>query len=56
VYEVPQNVAQALFGRDALAKGIYSKLFDYIVSTINQTMGMQGIPFSTEAKNCRRQI
>lgn len=46
-YQVPQNVAQAFFARDALAKGIYSKLFDHLVSFINQTMGMREGKFKT---------
>lgn len=38
---VPLKVGEARSARDALAKSIYSKLFDYIVSRVNQA-----IPFS----------
>ena len=38
VYEVPQNVAQASSGRDALAKALYNNLFEWIVSRVNVSM------------------
>lgn len=38
VYEVPQNVAQAQANRDALAKGLYNNLFDWIVGRVNVSM------------------
>ena len=36
MYKVPLRPDQAAAGRDAFAKSIYSKLFDYIVSCVNQ--------------------
>ncbi|EIW65911.1 hypothetical protein TREMEDRAFT_70354 [Tremella mesenterica DSM 1558] len=42
VYEVPQNIAQATSGRDALAKALYNNLFEWIVSRVNVSMKPQG--------------
>jgi len=36
--DVTLNVEQALYTRDALAKGIYTRLFDYLVQRVNNAM------------------
>lgn len=41
-YNVPQNVEQAAFARDALAKSIYSRLFDWIVQKVNEALQKHG--------------
>ena len=41
VFEVPLNPAQASSVRDALAKGIYNNLFDWIVDRVNISMKAQ---------------
>ncbi|KAI1338339.1 P-loop containing nucleoside triphosphate hydrolase protein [Xylariaceae sp. FL0016] len=38
VIESPSNIAQANATKDALAKGIYNNLFDWIVGRINQSL------------------
>jgi myosin-1 len=38
VYEVPLNIAQASGVRDALAKGIYNNLFEWIIKRVNVSM------------------
>ncbi|KAJ5069604.1 unconventional myosin-ie [Anaeramoeba ignava] len=38
-YNVPQNVDQAYFSRDALAKAIYTRMFDYVVDCVNKALG-----------------
>ncbi|KAI5273235.1 hypothetical protein E4T47_03466 [Aureobasidium subglaciale] len=42
VYDVPLNPAQATSVRDALAKGIYYNLFDWIVQRVNQSLRAKG--------------
>ncbi|KAF2723281.1 myosin IC heavy chain [Polychaeton citri CBS 116435] len=42
VYDVPMNVAQATSVRDALSKGIYFNMFDWIVQRVNQSLRAQG--------------
>ena len=38
VYDVPMNIAQATSVRDALAKGIYTNMFDWIIQRVNQSL------------------
>lgn len=42
VFESPLNRVQALATRDTLAKAIYSNLFDWIVTRVNQSLKSQG--------------
>ncbi len=39
---MPKSLLQALFSRDALAKCIYSRLFDWIVLQINKALTTNG--------------
>ncbi len=43
VYEVPLNPAQAIAVRDALAKAIYTNLFDWIVERVNASLRARGV-------------
>ena len=42
VYDVPLNPAQAGAVRDALAKGIYNNLFDWIIQRVNVSLEARG--------------
>jgi myosin-1 len=42
VYNVPLNPAQAVSVRDALAKGIYFNMFDWIVARVNASLKARG--------------
>jgi len=41
-YDVPLNPAQAIAVRDALSKGIYYNMFDWIVQRVNQSLRARG--------------
>jgi myosin-6 len=41
VIMVPLKAGEAASARDALAKSLYTRLFDYIVSRINQSIPFQ---------------
>ncbi|KAI8069511.1 P-loop containing nucleoside triphosphate hydrolase protein [Gongronella butleri] len=43
VYDVPLNVAQATSVRDALAKNIYERLFEWIVTRVNASLEARGV-------------
>lgn len=42
VYEVPLNITQATAVRDALAKAIYERLFEWIVTRVNLSLQSRG--------------
>ena len=42
-YNVPQNVVQATAARDALAKSLYDRLFDYLVAIVNVALEKMGM-------------
>ena len=42
VYDSPMNIAQATAVRDALSKGIYTNMFDWIVQRVNQALRARG--------------
>ena len=44
VYDSPMNIAQATSVRDALSKGIYNNMFDWIVERVNQALAVRGTP------------
>lgn len=48
VVRIPQNADQATQIRDALAKEMYSRLFDFVIGKVNSAMAIQGSnPVST---------
>ncbi|KAK4565296.1 class II myosin [Recurvomyces mirabilis] len=44
VYDSPMNIAQAGAARDALAMGIYTRMFDWIVQRVNVSLAARGVP------------
>lgn len=50
------DVPQAVYGRDALAKAIYHRLFAWVVGKINETIKVcvQGLLLKLRFKNCLR--
>ena len=42
VYDVPLNIVQATAVRDALSKGLYFNLFDWIVTRLNKSLKARG--------------
>jgi len=46
-YNVPQNVEQATGAKNALAREIYSRLFDWIVAKVNTALQKYQVPFKT---------
>jgi myosin-1 len=45
-YNVPQNKVQAEGARDALAKTIYSRIFDYLIEKTNQALSKFNLEFA----------
>jgi len=44
-YNVPQNAEQAIGAKDALAREIYSRMFDWIVAKVNEALQRYQLPF-----------
>ncbi len=45
-YNVPQNKVQAEGARDALAKTIYSRIFDFLIEKTNQALSKFNLDFA----------
>lgn len=43
-YNVPQNYTQACGARDALAKSLYDRMFDFIVQKVNAALALKKMP------------
>lgn len=46
-YNVPQNVEQATYARDAVGSSVYSRMFDWIIVQINIALSKNQAPFKT---------
>ena len=46
-YNVPQNVEQATYARDAISKAIYSRVFDYLIASVNRALARDNMPHKT---------
>ena len=46
-YNVPQNIEQAAYARDAVAKAVYTRLFDYLIGCVNAALSRIKMAAST---------
>lgn len=50
-YDVPQNPSQAAVRRDTIAKSLYERLFDLIVSRINVALDPRNVQTNDQVVN-----
>jgi myosin heavy subunit len=55
-YQVPQNPTQATAARDALAKDLYFRLFDYLVQRVNNALESCGKSTRLSMRKAARQL
>ena len=46
-YNVPQNIEQACYARDAVAKSVYTRVFDWLIVKINEALAKNKAPYRT---------